>query len=179
MKKTIAVLVVVLSMLFGTVVSDAAADPNVVLVNPVSKSTVYSNNLLISVKISEPKTIKVAVYEEMQIVNGTYAAVNVNTLTTTGGTINTAGLANVVVAPPATFKSENNLSFYTKQVNGLAPGLYMIRIQTLDEAGEAVYSEDSYVTVKEKPAEEAKILETPQSGTMQFLQNLLKTIFGN
>lgn len=179
MKKVITVLVFVLSLLCGTVVSDAAADPNVVLVNPVPNSTVYSNNLLISVKLTEPKKIQVTVFEEKQIVNGTYAAVNVNTLTTTNGTINTAGLTSVVVAPPATFTSNNNLSFYTKQVNGLAPGLYRIRIETLGAAGEAVYTNNSYVAVKEKPAEDAKILETPQSGTMQFLQNLLKTIFGN
>ena len=179
MKKFITVLVFVLSILFSTVVSDAAADPNVALVNPVSKSTVYSNNLLISVKITEPKTIKVTVFEEKQLVNGTYAAVNVNTLITTGGTINTAGLTQVLVSDAQPFTSNNNLSFYTKQVNVPGPGLYMIRIQTLDQSNEPVYTNESYVVVKEKPAQDAKILETPQSGTMQFLQNLLKTIFGD
>lgn len=179
MKKIIAVLVLVLSMLFSTVVSDAATDPNVVLVNPVANSAVFSNNLLISVKITEAKTIKVTVFEEKQIVNGTPTAVNINTLTTTNGTLNTAGLTRVVVSDALPFTSKNNLSFYTKQVNVSGPGLYMIRIQTLDEAGGVVYTNESYVAVKEKPAEDAKILETPQSGTMQFLQNLLKTIFGN
>lgn len=178
MRKLILILAVVLSVLCGTVVSSAASDPSVVLVNPVSNSTVYSNNLLISVKLTEPRTIKVKVYEEKQIVNGTLAAVNVNTLTTINGTVNTAGFTSVIIAAPAPFTSSNNLSFYTKQVNGLTPGLYRIHIDTLDDSGKAIYSSNSYVAVKEK-TEETKIFETPQSGTMQFLQNLLKTIFGN
>jgi len=179
MKKMVIVLVVVLSLMFGTTVAHAEEDPNVVLVNPASNSTIYSNNLLISVKLTQPKTIKVSVFEEKQIVNGTLSAVNVNTLTTTKGSINNASLTSVPVTS-ATFTSKNNLSFFTKQVNNLKPGLYRIRIDTLDGSLNAVYTSDSYVAVKEKTEEaEAKIFETPQSGTMQFLQNLLKTIFGD
>ncbi|MEL7654862.1 MAG: hypothetical protein AAGU75_03020 [Bacillota bacterium] len=179
MRKLMMVLIVVLSMVCSTVFSSAAGDPAVILVNPVSYSTVYSNNLLISVKLTEPKTIRVTVYEEKQIVNGTYSAVNVNTLTTSNGTINTANFKSTSVTSPDKFVSKNNLSFYTKQINGLSPGLYRIRIETLD--GDNVTStKNSYVVVKEKTTDtDSKIFDTPQSGTMQFLQNLLKTIFGD
>ncbi len=166
-------------MLCSTVVSSAAADPNVVLVNPVANSTVTSSNLLISVKLTQPKTIEVTVFEEKQMVNGTLSAVNVNALSTSSGSINSASLTPVAVTLPARFTSTNNLSFYTKQVNNLKPGLYKIQIETLDASNKPTHTNNSYVFVKEKTEEGAKIFDTPQSGTMQFLQNLLKTIFGN
>ena len=180
MRKLIVVLTVVLSLLCSTIVASAATDHNVILVNPKSNSTVHSNNLLISVKLTQPKSIKVSVFEEKQVVNGTLSAVNVNTLTTSNGSINNASFTPVAVGVPAKFESKNNLSFYTKQINGLKPGLYRIRIDTLDTSGKEIFTRNSYVVVKEKSEEaEAKIFETPQSGTMQFLQNLLKTIFGD
>lgn len=178
MRKLITTLVVILSFLCGTVVSNAAVDPNVVLVNPVPNSTVYSSNLLLSVKLTKPKTIRVTVYEEKQMVNGTLGAVNVNTLTTSNGSINSSSFTPVPVTTPAEYTSSNNLSFYTKQITA-TPGLYMIRIETLDAARKTIYTRNSYVVVKEKAQEDAKIFDNPQSGTMQFLQNLLKTIFGN
>lgn len=177
MRKLITVLIVVLSLLCSPIVASAANDPNVTLVNPVSNSAVFSSNLLISVKLTQPKTIKVAVYEEKQMANGTWSAVNVNTLTTSNGSINNTSFKSFPITAEQ-FTSNNNLSFYTKQVNNLKPGLYRIRIDTLDSAGKATHTTNSYVAVKEK-TEDEKIFETPQSGTMQFLQNLLKTIFGS
>ncbi|QOX64788.1 hypothetical protein FRZ06_16260 [Anoxybacterium hadale] len=181
MKKLVVVLMVVLSILFSTVTANAAADPNVMLVNPAPLSTVYSNNLLISVKLTQPKKIKVTVFEEKQIVNGTPTAVNINTLIISNGSVNSANLKPSLIGIPAEFASTNNLSFYTQQINGLTPGLYRIKIDTIDAASSAVlYSSNSYFAVQEKTEEaDTKIFETPQSGTMQFLQNLLKTIFGD
>jgi hypothetical protein len=178
MKKLITVLTIVLTLLCSTVFSFAAEDPNVMLVNPASYSNVYSNNLLISVKITQPKTIRVSFYEEMQMVSGTLAAVNITTQTT-GSSLSSSGFYDVAETS-GTFTSTNNLSFYTKQVNNLSPGLYKIQIDTLDSSNKVIYSTSSYVSVKEKTVtSEEKILDSPQSGTMQFLQNLLKTIFGD
>lgn len=178
MRKLIVVLTIVLTLLCSTVFASAAEDPNVVLVNPATNSIIYSNSLLISVKITEPKTIRVSVYEEKQIVNGTYSAVNINTLTTSNGSIKNENLTPVVKMDPTEFNSKNNLSFYTKQIK-VTPGLYLIKIETM-EGGKVAYTNNRYVVVKEKTEEaEAKVFETQQSGTMQFLQNLLKTIFGD
>ncbi len=177
MRKFIMVMTIVLLVLSSTFGVFAAGDPNVVLVNPQANSTVYSNNLLISVKLTQPKTIQVSIYEEKQLVNGTYGAVNVNTLTTTNGPIGNMNFYSTLITT-VKHTSSNNLSFYTKQVNGLKPGLYRIEIKTLDSADKETNKSNSYVVVKEK-AEAERVFETPQSGTMQFLQNLLKNIFGN
>jgi hypothetical protein len=176
MRKLTMILTVFLCLLFSTIYSSAAENPNVVLVNPAAGSTVYSSNLLISVKLTQPTTIKVSVFEEKQAANGTSGAVSVNAPATSGALSSANSLP---VTSPAIFASSGTLSFYTKQINGLKPGQYKIQIDTLDAAQNVVYTNSSHVTIKEKAEEEeAKIFDAPQSGTMQFLQNLLKTIFG-
>lgn len=185
MRKYLIALVVILSMLCSTVITSAAPDPAVVLVNPVSNSSVYSNNVLISIKVTQPKIIRVRVFEEKQMVNGTLSAVTVNmnsAATINNSDINKTNYTSIPVTTAASFTCSNNLSFYTKQINGLNQGLYRIQIDTVDATGKILYSNSSYVSVKEKESEvgvESKIFETPQSGTLQFFQNLLKTIFSN
>ena len=176
MRKLIIVLTVALSLLCSTVFAFASADPAVVLVNPVSNAVVYSNNLLISVKVTQPKTIRVHVYTEKQWVNGKWSAVNLDTLSRG---VSSESFKSDPVIPAVKFTCKNNLSFFTKQVNGLSPGLYKIKIETLNSSGNPIHAMERFVAIKEKTEDQAKILNTPQSGTMQFLQNLLKSIFGN
>jgi len=178
MKKCLIALVIILSMLCSTISASAVPDSNVVLVNPVSNSTIHSNNLLISVKVTEPKKIIVTVTEEKQMINGTRSAVNVDVSVVS---MNKSNLESVPVMKPVTFTCTNNLSFYTKQLNNLGEGLYKIQIETIDSTGKVLYTNSSYVVVKDKQpvaSENSKIFETPQSGTLQFFQNVLKTIFG-
>jgi hypothetical protein len=177
-KKIIIPLVIILTMLCSTVFASAAPDPDVVIVNPASNSTVHSNNLLISVKITQPKSITVKLYEEKQRVNGTLGSVNINSLANGGGGINKSSLTSVLVTSD-NFKSTNNLSFYTRQVNGVNPGLYRVQIETKNTGGQVIYTTNSYFAVRERATLEGNIFETPQSGTLQFLQGLLRSIFGN
>lgn len=179
MRKLLTAFVIVLTLFCSTVSSFAAQDPNVVLVNPASYSIVYSNNLLISVKITQPKNIRVNFYQEMQTVNGTQTAVTIGSQATFASTVSGGSYSDVAVTSAAFYASTNNLSFFTKQYTNLKPGLYKVKIDTMDSSyKEVLYSTISYVAVKEKTesADEAN-LEAPQSGTMQFLQNILKTIF--
>lgn len=181
MKKRITIIFILVIALFCIpFVSFAAEDPSVTLVNPASNSTVYSSNILISVKITQPKTIQVSIFEEKQMINGTLSPVNINALATSNAALNNSNFISQSVGTPVSFTSSNTLSFFTKQINGLKPGLYRIRIDSIDNSGNITHTKDSYVAVKEK-AEEAdtNIFNTRQSGTMQFLQNLLKNIFGN
>ncbi len=162
MRKVLAMALVLMLFLFSTVSAFAAPDQSVVLINPVANSTVYSSNLLISVKVTQPKTIKIRAFEEKQVVNGTLSAVNVNTLTTSSGSINKENLTSVAVMQAATFTCTNNLSFYTKQINDLKPGLYRIQVDTTDQSGKIENTISSYVVVKEKVETDSKILESQQ-----------------
>jgi len=76
-----------------------------------------------------------------------------------------------------TFSSDNDLSFYTKKLENIQPGVYQVCVSTIDETGSAVYINKATVLVGEKieKAEEEAQGEEQQG----FLKNLLKGIFGN
>lgn len=184
MKKYIIAVLLIVMMLSTTVVSFAASDPSVIIVNPTVGSTIYSTNLLISVKVTQPKTIRVTVTEEKKKINDNYYS-------TTIDEIEKAELAREAGKPASTFVSipletsdiyvsQNYLSFYTKRFEKVTPGTYKIKVETLF-AGQVTYSSESFIMMREKPVETttAKIFSTSQSGATQFLQNLLKSIFGN
>ena len=79
---------------------------------------------------------------------------------------------------PASFTASGELGFFTKQLTGVKPGLYRVQVDVLDSDSKVTESIVNFVAVKEKPAEsKVDIFETQQSGAMQFLSNLLKSIF--
>lgn len=175
MRKYFIPMVVVFVMMFTTTFAFAATDPNVTIVSPVSQSTITANNLLISVKLTQPKTsIRVNVYERKEMVGGVLKSINLDTLSETN-IPDLEELKPVAVMTTAAFTCTNNLSFYTKQID-IKPGIYEVRVETVDSAGKVKYTSYSYVGVKENK-ENSELFETEQSGTFQFLQNVLKSIF--
>lgn len=186
-------LILVLMLIFSTIVSAAASDPAVTIISPASETVVNSDSLLISVKITKPETIKVYVYEEKQVKGDQQVSVDVNNLealqaaasaAVPQGTVGTAKANTTLqfvsreVIVPETFTSTNTLSFYTKQINDVTPGLYKVKVETVDGNGKVLYITQNLVAVKGVETEKSDLFETNQSGVSQFLQNLLKTIFG-
>jgi len=182
-KYMIAVLLIVM-MLLSTLVSFAASDPAVIVVNPTASSTIYSTNLLISVKVTQPKTIRVKVMEEKKKINDIYYSTTIDEIQKAELAREAGKPASTFVSIPVgvadTYVSQNYLSFYTKRFEKVTPGTYRIRVETLLN-GQVVYSSESLVMMKEKVVEttDANIFSSSQSGATQFLQNLLKSIFGN
>ena len=199
--KFIAIMLVVM-MMFSTVFASAASDPAVTIVSPAVESVVNSDSLLISIKITKPETIKVSVFEEKQLVGEELKSVDVNNIetleaatTATSSSVSVDGAVTTTsvtasgvttkfvseeVMVPETFTSTNTLSFYTKQLNNVTPGLYKVKVDTIDAEGNVLYSTENLVVVKgvASEAEKTDLFETNQSGISQFLQNLLKSIFG-
>lgn len=131
----------------------STADSEVVVVSP--SETVYSDNLLISIKVLEVKSIKVSVY-------------------TVGKEENT------LIFGPKAFKSDGKLNFYTAQKDDIKKGSYKVVVDATDLDGKhkTIYQQ---FTVKdkaaEKKAESTQSFESKPSGTVQFVQNVLKSIF--
>lgn len=202
-KRIIAGIVIAMLMCSSFVFAGAAA-----IVSPVANTIVYSDSFLVSVKIAEPKTVRVSIYEQKELINEQLTSVNVVNMSTedlaiiaqgpspaitgeaTATEVEVASVASlstnipvknyisVALAEPATYTCTGALGFYTKQIDNVKPGLYKIEVQTLNAAGEATETTDSFVAVKVKPAaEKINIFETPQTGALQFLQTLLKNIF--
>ena len=153
----------------------AAANPNVTIVNPVSGKPIYSDNLLVSVKITAASTISVSVTQEFKVVNGENTTVNLEEYQKT----EKSETASVLIGNTDNFTSVNNLSFYTKKVESVKPGIYKITVNTVDGENKTLFTNESIIEIKpkeENPADTA-VLESQPSGAAQFLKNLLKIIF--
>jgi hypothetical protein len=184
MKKLLVLITLLLAMVFSTATVFGASDPAVTIVNPTDSSTSYSTNLLVSVKITKPKTIRVRVTEEKKKINDVLYSMTLDEVQKAQQAKAegkpAATVVSVALGETETYTTSNNLSFYTKKFEKVTPGVYRIRVETLS-AGQVIYSSENLVVMKEKEAEAANmnIFSTNQSGTTTFLQNLLKTIFGN
>lgn len=170
-----------------------AEDPAVTVVNPINNTTVYSNSILISIKLTAPETIKINLYKQVK----NDAAGNPVTLSfgewdkvqdelkaiASGSAVATNPSIQILqgwVMETVTFTSTGDLAFFTKKVENLGSGVYKIKIDTLDKDEKIIYSQDQIVFVKEKAAQPIKpsVFENSQPGTVSFLQNLLRSIFG-
>ncbi|WP_027399636.1 hypothetical protein [Anaerovorax odorimutans] len=174
MKKYLIAVVIILSLVFAPTSAFAAANPAVCIVNPVTGSTTTANNLLISVKITKPQTINVTAYEKKIVVNGVEKSINSDEVKNSN-TLTKDNLKNVTVMDTETFSCNNNLSFYTKQID-ITPGLYEVKVDTIGKDGKIKYTNYSFVNAKENDSS-PDLFKTEQSGTFKFIQNVLKSIF--
>lgn len=175
MKRRITILVIMMVFLCGTVFTNAA-DPAVSIISP--NQTVNGNNLLISIKVTEPKTIKVYAYEEKQQVGDTLISIDPAVASDANHSMT---IKSISLMMPETLKVTGNLQFYNKQINDLNPGLYRIKVETLDSNGEVTSFSNTRVVMmpKDEMVSGNAIFQTQQPGALQWVQNLLKSIFGN
>jgi hypothetical protein len=177
MKKTIMALVLMVVLLCSTVFA-AASDPAVTIVSPAE--TVSGNNLLVSVKMTAPKTIKVYVYEEKEKVGDTL--VSIDPATVSEENFSSKTLFSVSVITPETFVGTGNLQFYNKQINDVTPGLYRVKVEVLDKSNAVTATSTVRTVVMPKESQTAagsEIFQSQQSGALQWVQNLIKSIFKN
>lgn len=71
----------------------------------------------------------------------------------------------------------SGIGFYTKKLTAVKPGLYKVRVETLDENRNVTETVESYAAVQEKKEEKQGIFGLGQTSALQFLQNLLKNLF--
>ncbi len=167
------VLAVVLALILSTSAVFAAANPNVTIASPVSGSTVSSSSLLVSVKVTAPTTIKVGVARVMKTADTPATAAEYEKAVKEG-TLSSFTTSSIFQDEP--FKTTNNLSFYTKKLENVTPGVYRVKVETIGTGGTAIYSSSRYVIMKAE-ASEAVDFSSAQPGAVQFLQGLLKSIF--
>jgi len=175
-RKCMPALIVALLLLIQTSAVFAEPNPDVSIVNPVAGRTIYSDNLLVSVKITAASSVKVYVTQEFKVVNGENTTVGLDEYQKADKS-ETAGVA---VGSAESFTSVNNLSFYTKKVEDVKPGIYKITVDTVDAEGKVIYTNSNLVEIMDKGAnpEDPAVLDSQQqSAAALFLKNLLKIIF--
>ena len=184
MRKTVIILALVAVLLLGAQsVFASEPNPHVTIVNPVHERTLFSDNLLVSVKLTQPQTIGVTVTQITKIISGQNVAMTLEEYQRSQSSDSRLEVNRTVFANLESFSSENNLSFYTKKIENVPPGVYIITVNTLDAEGMVANIDRSVVSLKakeENPVEQVSLAPQPSaSGPTLFLKNLLKSIFGD
>lgn len=169
MRKIVTAFVLIMTLLLGTIVSAAASDPAVSIVSPGQTS--YGSTLLVSVKVTQPKTVRIAVYEQKEKVRGQLVAIRAGKQ----ASVKKENVVSVTVMSPQTFTCKNNLGFYNKQLTNVSPGLYKITVSTLNSAGNVVATTNSLVMVEPKAAASSVSFESQSA--LQWLRNIFKDLF--
>jgi hypothetical protein len=183
--RRIASLILVFAMLAtGIVFADAAA-----IVSPAANSIVYTDSLLVSVKVTELKTIRVSVYAE-KVVSGD-KLVNADVSKFTEADLKAAAgsgkYTDVLLGEAATYTNTVEIGFYTKQI-AVSPGLYKVKAETLETVMEwpegatepvekiiVTETKSSLVAVKKKPVEEKpQVFQNNSTGAVTFIRKILK-----
>ncbi len=178
MRKTIIAVLIVFLMLLNAGFVFAASDPDVTILSP--GQNVSGNCLLVSVKLTAPKLIKVNVYEEKEKIDDKLVSVNTSNLEHKD--LSNRTFYSVAVMQAEIFESTGDLQFYNKQFNNIEPGLYRIKVEVLDKDLNVTDSSSlrTIVTAKEPVASKAdEIFQPQQTGALQWVQNLLKNLFKN
>ncbi|MBR4142571.1 MAG: hypothetical protein IKR10_03545 [Firmicutes bacterium] len=168
----------------GIVFADAAA-----IVSPAANSIVYTDSLLVSVKVTELKTIRVSVYAE-RVVSGD-KLVNADVSKFTEADLKAAAgsgkYTDVLLGEAATYTNTVEIGFYTKQI-AVSPGLYKVKAETLETVMEwpegatepvekiiVTETKSSLVAVKKKPVEEKpQVFQNNSTGAVTFIRKILK-----
>ena len=186
-RRILALILTVAVLATGFVFADAAA-----IVSPAANSIVYTDSLLVSVKVTELKTVRVSVYAE-RVTSGD-KLVNADVSKFTEEDLQAAAAdpkyTVVLLGDPALYTNTVEIGFYTKQI-AVSPGLYKVKAETLETVMEwpeggtepvektiVTETKSSLVAVKVKPAEEkTEVFQNNSTGAVTFIRKILKGLF--
>ncbi|MCR4601094.1 MAG: hypothetical protein K5767_05070 [Clostridia bacterium] len=142
----IMIMVVLMAMVGMTVPAFAASgltdDPYISVISPGNNQVMTSGNVLVSVKMTVPRTIEMSFYE----VKGNDED-------------------NMKLITSEVYSSTKNLSYYTRQLTDLDTGVYCLNISTLNPAGESIYATEVYIKVQKKASSSFQINVFNSKGT--------------
>jgi hypothetical protein len=178
MRKYMLLLIAVFAALLCASSAYAATDAAVTLVSPPENESIVANNFLISVKVTQPgRVLRISASELQQKSGDKFVSVKPGELEEYDKKKDEEKKL-VAVMEPERFESKGSVSFFTKKIEGITPGVYLIKVETLDASEKVIYLKEARILVKEKE-EETKVFDSQKSGTSQFLQSLLTKIFKN
>ena len=156
-RKALIALAVVVCLIFSTLPAFAATslskDPNIVVVSPTKNAVMKTGTVLVSVKMTAPRTIRMSLYEETK-----------------------SGRSLIRTEK---YSSSRSLSYYTRQLTGLDPGVYCVNISTLNSAGSAIYASEIYVKVQKRTSDTVKVdVFNSQNSSSSSWATLLKKLLG-
>ena len=171
------------------------------IISPAQNTVTTSSSLLVSVKLTEPQTIRVTVYEEKnsrENADGSkeYTSVDVSKFNKEdlgkiadvyagkeAQTLSTGAVASkyssIVYSTAVTYTNTSDVSFYTKQLSSVSPGLYRVRVEVLADDETVAETQNSFVAIQKKDEEkkQTNLFESKQTSAVKAIQNVLKSLF--
>lgn len=156
-RKVFIALAVILCLIVSTVPAFAGTslhrDPYITIISPVQDSVMKNGKVLVSVKMNAPRTIKMSLYKESD--------------------------SSHTLIRSERYSSSKSLSYYTRQLTGLSPGVYCINISTLNSAGKAIYASEIYIKIQKQSSSTVKVdVFNSQNSSNSFWASLLKRLLG-
>ena len=172
-KKTLLALVLALLLcLSSATVIFAADDDAYSVISPQTSETgiTYCDNLLISVKSTENTALRFTLYSYPN-----YTKVSSLDLVP-------ASVFNVrsQAGPSEDFTGGEGVSFYTRQVNDIQPGMYGLKIEKFDEEGNVASVNQKYFIIESSSSKDSAAIYESQSSAsrVMFIQNVFRSLFG-
>lgn len=154
MRRRVASVVLILTLIFNTGIIFSSAAPatsatSVNVVNPVFNKVYTADNILISIKLTQPTTIKVACSKIQQENNGVFYYMNVDTFQKNPASVYELKTREVPVIKQDSYTSQNNLTYYTKKIPNVTAGVYKITVTTVS-GGKVLKMDEGYIGIKDK-----------------------------
>ncbi len=165
----------------------------VTIVSPSVNSVIYADNILLSVKLTKPVTVRISVIEERTASEDEKTTLPIDVSKFTTETLETVLEDNEyveqIVGEPAEFTNDKEIGFYTKQIK-LEPGLYKIQVETIEktkkisddgketEEIKVLETISSLVAVKAKPNDaKTPLFSTASTGALSYVIKFLRSLF--
>ncbi len=193
MKRFITYILILCIVMTTTIASYANDDiqnqkevPEIEIISP-SDDIIYSNYLLISVKIRNEKTFQVTLYandtnegvDDIRV----QPIISTGAITVTDSTEENDLLNKEIFYGPVEVKTTGAFSFYTIELENLLPGKYQILIEEVSEDASKISILRGFEIKKtsERPKELAQpnIFTDRPSNRVEVLESFIKSIFGN
>ena len=172
-KKKILALVLALVLCFSaTSFIFAAEDDSYTVISPQTSESgiTYCDNLLISVKTTDNTALRFTLYSYPN-----YTKVSSLDLVP-------ASVFNVRSQFGASedFAGGEGVSFYTRQVNDIEPGMYGLKIEKFDQENNVVSVNQKYFIVESSSSKDSAAIYDSQTsvGRVMFFQNVFRNLFG-
>lgn len=184
--------IVLLLLVFAVLSTSLVFAEAPAIVSPAANSIVYTDSLLVSVKVTELKTVRVSVFAEKVVSGDKLVTPDVSKFTEADlkAAAGSASYTDVLLGDAALYTNTVDIGFYTKQI-AVTPGLYKVTAETLEtvmewpEGAEAPVEKtivtetvSSLVAVKKKPVEEqSQVFQNNSTGAVTFIRKILKGLF--
>ncbi len=195
MRRSITYILIIVVMIASTTLVGFANDTlktqkiDVLEVISPTENVIYSDILLISVKVQNEKSFRFTLYADNAIVDTNHIEIHTvlssGAITVSESTEEKELSDNVILYGPVEVNTTGEFSFYTLQLEKLIPGKYQILIEeTGNSSNSANYTILKKFEIKDKserPEDRPKseIFNNQKNNGIQALESLIKSIFGN